>query len=99
MFHILMINTVDSAGGVHTDVHYNGADIKAVDETTGTLYEFIYVSGQTNITSASGTTVWTSAFTFDLISHGTVPNSEVHFEFHFTNNPEERRRRISITTR
>ena len=88
MFHMLATSTVDSGGGVHTDMHFNGADIKAVDETTGTPYVFAYVNSLVISTSASGTTVWTFTFTFNLISQGPVSKSDFHMDFHFTNNPD-----------
>jgi len=80
----LVIVSVNGAGFSSFVIHANTQGIQGVGEQTGTLYQFVTVSGASQYQGLPYPFVLTGPFLIELISHGAATNVNIEFVGHLT---------------
>ena len=76
--HVVMEQTVDSAGGVHIKEHFQPQGVSGVDLATGAKYQGTGVTKAQSIVTASGANHLTIINNFKIIGQGPDNNYTVH---------------------
>jgi hypothetical protein len=84
--HIVVDETVDSAGGIHFKEHFQPQGVSGVDLTTGAQYQATGVTQEQEIITANGAANLTFVNNFRLIGQGPNNNYTVHENTHITIN-------------
>jgi hypothetical protein len=85
--HVVIAGTEDGAGGQHLKLHLNLQDGSAIGLTTGDKY-IPQATANAEINMPKGATEATATVNLKLISQGSAPNLDGHFNAHITVNPD-----------
>jgi hypothetical protein len=84
--HIVLDETVDSAGGIHIKEHFQPQGVSGVDLTDGTKYQATGVTQDQETVTANGATEFSFVNNFKIIGQGPENNFTVHENTQFTVN-------------
>jgi hypothetical protein len=83
--HILLTETTDPNGKLHSHFSMNQQNVVGVGLTTGDRYRYVDVRSTTvTISNISPPQTWTDTIEFHLIGQGTGSDIVAHVTFHFT---------------